>query len=73
MKLHCVIDLRCNNFLIALLGKSDRVVLRCRLPNDSASILATLEPHQAELVGIVVESTFNWYALVDGLMAAGYR
>ncbi len=26
-----------------------------------------------ELHGVVVESTFNWYWLVDGLMDAGYR
>jgi len=31
-----------------------------------------LEPHQADLAGVVVESTYNWYWLVDGLMAAGY-
>jgi transposase len=35
--------------------------------------LATLEPFREELQGIVVESTFNWYWLVDGLMDAGYR
>ncbi len=28
---------------------------------------------QAQLCGVVVESTYNWYWLVDGLMDAGYR
>jgi transposase len=35
--------------------------------------VAVLAPHREELVGVVVESTFNGYWLVDGLMAAGYR
>jgi transposase len=43
-----------------------------RCPNDLATILAMLEPHRAELAGVVVESTYNWYWLVDGLQAAGY-
>jgi transposase len=35
--------------------------------------VAVLAPHREELVGVVVESTFNGYWLVDGLMAASYR
>jgi transposase len=38
-----------------------------------AVILAELDPYRSRLVGIVVESTFNWYWLVDGLKAKGYR
>jgi Transposase len=30
-------------------------------------------PYHASIAGVVVESTFNWYWLVDGLMEAGYR
>jgi transposase len=41
--------------------------------NDLAGILEYLKPHQKEIVGIVVESTFNWYWLVDGLMEAGHK
>ena len=36
-------------------------------------ILEFLKPYQKEIVGIVVESTFNWYWLVDGLMDFGYK
>jgi transposase len=32
-----------------------------------------LAPHRDELAGVVVESTYNWYWLVDGLMAAGHN
>ena len=35
-------------------------------------ILATLAPYKNDIVGIVVESTYNWYWLVDLLMVAGY-
>ena len=31
-----------------------------------------LEPFRETLSGVVVESTYNWYWLVDGLQAAGY-
>ena len=41
--------------------------------NDLEAMLRVLEPYRVELEGIAVESTFNWYWLVDGLMDAGYR
>ena len=43
-----------------------------RLPNNLSTILATLEPFRRRLATVVVESTYNWYWLVDGLMEAGY-
>ena len=44
-----------------------------RLPNRLDKILMVLEPFKADLKGIVVESTFNWYWLVDGLQEHGHR
>jgi transposase len=35
--------------------------------------VSALSPYAKTLQGIVVESTFNWYWLVDGLMEAGFR
>ncbi len=32
-----------------------------------------MEPHRKQIKGIVVESTYNWYWLVDGLMDTGYK
>jgi len=49
------------------------VVYRRRLSNDAAVILAALVPFGEKIVGLVVESTYNWYWLVDALMDAGYR
>jgi transposase len=51
----------------------DKVMASRRCANDLSRIVAVLEPHKAELAGVVVESTYNWYWLVDGLMAAGYE
>jgi transposase len=73
MALYGGIDLHANNSLIALLDAHDQVVAEKRLPNDLNTILAYLAPYHAELTGLVVESTYNWYWLVDGLRDAGYR
>ena len=73
MKLYGGIDLHSNNSVIALLDEADQVVYRRRLPNDLEIVLAELEPYGDAIEGLVVESTYNWYWLVDGLMEAGYR
>ena len=67
------IDLHSNNSVVVVSDEADRVLVRRRLPNDAATILAVLAVHRDELVGVVVESTYNWYWLVDALQAAGYR
>jgi transposase len=53
--------------------EQDRVLLQKRLPNRLEEIVAVLAPHQDDAVGVVVESTYNWYWLVDGLVEAGYH
>ena len=73
MKLYGGIDLHSDNSVIALLDEEDKVVYRRRLPNDIELVLGELAPFQEAIEGLVVESTYNWYWLVDGLMAAGYR
>jgi transposase len=49
------------------------VVYQKRLPNDLSLITQQLSTYRRSLEGIVVESTYNWYWLVDGLMEKGYR
>ena len=66
-------DLHANNNVTVLSNEKDEVVYRKRLPNDLKLILGQLAPYQSEIAGIVVESTYNWYWLVDGLMEQGYR
>jgi transposase len=44
-----------------------------KMPNDMEKILAALKPYKKSLKGIIVESTYNWYWLVDGLEEHGYK
>jgi transposase len=72
MALYAGIDLHSNNNVIVVQDEQDTVVARKRLPNDLKRVLSWLEPYRQDLAEIVVESTYNWYWLVDGLMEAGY-
>jgi transposase len=73
MKVYGGIDLHSDNSVVALTDEQDKVLYRKRLPNELPIILEALNPHREPLQGLVVESTYNWYWLVDGLMEAGYR
>jgi transposase len=59
--------------VIVLLNEQDEVIYQKRLPNDLPTILEQLAPYHTDIEGLVVESTYNWYWLVDGLMEADYR
>ena len=67
------IDLHSNNSVVTVIDDNDRVVAERRLPNDLAKIVGFLSPWREELAGVVVESTYNWYWLVDGLQEAGFE
>jgi transposase len=67
------IDLHSNNSVVTVTDEGDRVVAEKRLPNDLSKIVAFLLPWRDELAGVVVESTYNWYWLVDGLQEAGFE
>ncbi len=73
MKLYAAIDLHSNNGVLVILDERDHVVHERRLPNELATVLAHLAPYRESIEAIAVESTFNWYWLVDGLMEAGYN
>ena len=72
MKLYGAIDLHSTNNVTVLIDEQDEVVYQKRLPNDLAFIFQQLSPYQCSIQGIVVESTYNWYWLVDGLMEKGH-
>ena len=73
MQLYGGIDLHSTSNHIGIIDARDRRVLKKKLLNDPRLIVATLEPYREELAGIVVESTFNLYWLVDHLVREGYR
>jgi hypothetical protein len=72
MPLYGEIDLHANNSVVVLLNEQDQVIYQRRFANHLPTSLEHLAPYQAALKGMVVESTYNWYWLVDGLMDAGY-
>ena len=72
MKLYGAIDLHSTNNVTVLIDEQDEVVYQKRLPNDLPLILEQLSPYASSIQGIVVESTYNWYWLVDGLMGEGH-
>jgi transposase len=72
MQLYCGIDLHSNNSVISLIDENDKVIKEKRLANDIDLIEDYLSPFQSSIAGVVVESTYNWYWLVDGLVDRGY-
>jgi len=73
MKLYVGDDLHANNNFLALVDRKGKRVDQKKLPNDLFVIRDFLKSYQKDIVGIAVESTFNWYWLVDGLMDSGYK
>jgi transposase len=71
--MYCGIDLHSNNSVVAVIDDADRIVAQKRFANDLAKIVAFVACWRDELVGVVVESTYNWYWLVDGLQDAGLQ
>ena len=72
MELYAGLDLHSRNTYIGIMDDAFNRVFKKRVSNDLDQILHTLKPFKKRLKGFVVESTYNWYWLVDGLMDAGY-
>lgn len=72
MKSYVGIDLHSNNSYIVITDETDKILYKKRLENDIQLILTELKPYRESIVGIVVESTYNWYWLVDPLQENGY-
>ena len=73
MSHYCGIDLHSNNHVVVVIDAEDKRVYEKRLANDLSLTVKALAPYQETLQGVAVESTFNWYWLVDGLQEAGFR
>lgn len=70
--LYCGVDLHSNNAMYVVTDDQDKPLLQRRLPNQLPLILEVLEPFRKQLKVVAVESTYNWYWLVDGLMEHAY-
>jgi transposase len=66
------IDLHSNNAMVGLVDQEGRRLAHQKLDCDLQQIVAFLNPYKERLEQVAVESTYNWYWLVDGLNAQGY-
>lgn len=73
MKTYAGIDLHSSNNYIGVIDEQARRVYTKRHDNRVDYILKALAPFKKSLAGVVVESTFNWYWVVDGLQDKGYK
>ena len=73
MNYFSAIDLHSNNSWVEVIDEHDTVMYEKRLPNNLTQIILALRPYKDQLQAIAVESTFNWYWLVDGLIDEGYE
>jgi transposase len=73
MPLYGAFDLHAKTNHLGIIDGSGKRVLMKKLPNEASVILETLKSMKRRIVGLVVESTYNWYWLVDLLMEAGYK
>lgn len=71
MSFYCGIDLSARASQVCVINQQLSRLVDCKVKNDLSQIIALLDPFKSDLQ-IVVESTFNWYWLVDGLRDAGF-
>ena len=73
MTLYCGIDLHSNNCVISVINDKDKRLLEVKVDNDPELVLKALSRYKRHLKGVAVESTYNWYWLVDALQTAGHH
>jgi len=71
-KLFAGIDLHGNNLVTGIMNEHGKRLAHRKLDCDLDQVAAFLEPFKTQLQSLAVESTFNWYWLVDGLREQGY-
>src|SRR6266576_128024 len=71
-KLIAGLDLHSNNVMIGIINQDGKRVAHRKLDCDLKQVTEFLEPLKPQLQSMAVESTFNWYWLLDGLRAQGY-
>ena len=66
------IDLHSNNVMIGVMNQDGKHVAYQKVDCNLKEVTEFLAPFRPQLQSLAVESTFNWYWLVDGLRAKGY-
>jgi transposase len=71
MQFYCGLDLSARTCQVCVIDEKISVLVQEKVPNEMPCIIDLIEPYK-ETLEVVVESSFNWYWLVDGLQEAGY-
>lgn len=71
MRVYCGIDLHAKVSQVAVMDQEGEVLVNRQVKNSVPGILELLAPYGPG-IHVAVESTFNWYWLVDGLQDAGH-
>ena len=66
------IDLHSNNLVIGVVDETGQRLKHQKLECDLQQVVRFLKPYKSRLKSVAVESTYNWYWLVDGLRALAY-
>lgn len=73
MSLYAGIDLHGRNHVLLIINQLDEWIHKTRIANNINLTLDVLNRFQSKLEAIAIESTYNWYWLVDGLRRNGYN
>jgi transposase len=73
MGLYTGFDLHSSNTYVGIIDEDGKRIWKKKLRNDPSLISSSLRPFKEDILGIVVESTYNWYWLVDRMMEESYR
>lgn len=73
MKIMSGIDLHSNNAMVGLMDMNGKRLLHKKVDCELEKVLRVFKPYKDRIDTIAVESTFNWYWLVDGLQDEGYN
>jgi transposase len=65
-------DLHSNNVVIGVMDLDGKRVATGKVDCDLKAVVKFLAPYKSRLEQVAVESTYNWYWLVDGLQACQY-
>jgi transposase len=65
-------DLHGNNVVIGVMDMDGKRVANRKVPCELKEVVKFLAPYKKRLEKVAVESTYNWYWLVDGLRALKY-
>ena len=71
-KLIAGMDLHSNNVVIGLMDMDGKRVAHQKVECRLSEVVKFLAPYKKRLEQVAVESTYNWYWLVDGLQALRY-